>query len=79
LLETVRVYSLEKLGGGTDYRMTMMRTTAFFHSLFQPFSSEDSLQLAIDGQGNSIQMPANTRDNRDPVPDRRKVGLQRPR
>ncbi|MBY2995881.1 helix-turn-helix transcriptional regulator [Rhizobium leguminosarum] len=51
LLETVRVYSLEKLGGGTDYRMTMRRTTAFFHSLFQPFSSEDSLQLAIDGLG----------------------------
>ncbi|NKK33445.1 AAA family ATPase [Rhizobium leguminosarum bv. viciae] len=49
LLETVRVYSLEKLGGGTDYRMTMRRTTAFFHSLFRPFSSEDSLRSAIDG------------------------------
>ena len=51
LLETVRVYSLEKLGGGTEYRMTMRRTTAFFHSLFRPFSSEDSLRLAIDGLG----------------------------
>jgi non-specific serine/threonine protein kinase len=51
LLETVRVYSLEKLGGGTDFRMTMRRTTAFFHSLFRPFSSEDSLRLAIDALG----------------------------
>ncbi|PZM14914.1 ATP-binding protein [Rhizobium tubonense] len=51
LLETVRVYSLEKLGLGADYRLTMRRIAAFFESFFQPFSNENSLQVAIEGLG----------------------------
>ncbi|TAX43825.1 LuxR family transcriptional regulator [Rhizobium leguminosarum] len=51
LLETVRVYSLEKLGVGADYRMTMRRSAAFFQSFFRPFSNENSLQVAIEGLG----------------------------
>lgn len=48
LLETVRVYALEKLGSGAEYRVAMQRSTTFFRLFFQPFSSESSLQAAIE-------------------------------
>ncbi len=51
LLETVRVYSLEKLGTGADYHVTMRRCVAFFASFFQPFSNESSLHAAIEHLG----------------------------
>ncbi len=51
LLETVRVYSLEKLGAGADYRLTMQRSAEFFRSFFQPFSNANSLQVAIERLG----------------------------
>ncbi|MBX5193507.1 AAA family ATPase [Rhizobium sp. NZLR3b] len=51
LLETVRVYSLEKLGVGADYQRTMRRSAEFFRSFFQPFSNESSLQVAIERLG----------------------------
>jgi len=51
LLETVRVYSLEKLGTGADYRLTMQRSAEFFRSFFHPFANANSLQVAIERLG----------------------------
>ncbi|KRB55336.1 LuxR family transcriptional regulator [Rhizobium sp. Root708] len=51
LLETVRVYSLEKLGPGADYRLAMQRSAEFFWLFFQPFSNASSLQVAIEHFG----------------------------
>lgn len=51
LLETVRVYSLEKLGARDEFRRTMSRVTKYFLKLFKPFSEERSLQTALDNIG----------------------------
>ncbi|MBY4617237.1 ATP-binding protein [Rhizobium redzepovicii] len=48
LLETVRVYSLEKLGDGEDFRRTMCRMAKHFLKLFQPFSGRRTLSAAIE-------------------------------
>jgi non-specific serine/threonine protein kinase len=51
LLETVRVYALEKLGVRDDFRRTMRRFTKFFLRFFHPFSEERHLQASIDDIG----------------------------
>ncbi|KQV65141.1 winged helix-turn-helix domain-containing protein [Rhizobium sp. Root1220] len=51
LLETVRAYSLDKLGVKEDYRRTMRRFTKYFLKLYRPFSDERELQAAIENTG----------------------------
>ncbi|MGO7485500.1 winged helix-turn-helix domain-containing protein [Rhizobium ruizarguesonis] len=48
LLETVRVYALEKLGARDDFRRAMRRFVKFFLKFFHPFSEKHRLQGAIE-------------------------------
>ncbi|SCB58592.1 non-specific serine/threonine protein kinase [Rhizobium aethiopicum] len=48
LLETVRVYSLEKLGDGEDFRRTMCKVAKHFLKFFKPFSERRTLSAAIE-------------------------------
>jgi non-specific serine/threonine protein kinase len=48
LLETVRVYALEKLGDKGEHRRAMCRLAKYCISLFRPFSEERHLQAAIE-------------------------------
>jgi non-specific serine/threonine protein kinase len=48
LLETVRVYSLEKLADSGEHGRAMRRLGEFCLALFAPFAKEDGLQAAID-------------------------------
>ncbi len=51
LLETVRVYSLEKLDDSGEYDKAIRRLAEFCVGLFAPFSKEGELQTAIDDLG----------------------------
>ena len=51
LLETVRVYSFEKLTESGEHGRIVRRLTDFCVSLFAPFAREDELQAAIDDLG----------------------------
>ena len=48
LLDTVRVYSLEKLAGGGEREEVMRRLAKFYLTLFAPFGFASQLQAAID-------------------------------
>lgn len=48
LLETVRMYSLEKLAISQEYQQAMRRLVDFCSELFAPFAIESQLQAAID-------------------------------
>jgi non-specific serine/threonine protein kinase len=48
LLETVRVYSFEKLAESGEHGQAMPRLTEFYLALFAPFAIESRLQAAID-------------------------------
>ena len=51
LLETVRVYSLEKLAASGEHGRAMRRLAEFCLILFAPFAIESELQAAIDDLG----------------------------
>ncbi len=51
LLETVRVYSLEKLAASQENDDAMRRFVEYYVSLFAPFVRDDQLQAAIDNLG----------------------------
>ncbi|MEQ1953821.1 ATP-binding protein [Mesorhizobium yinganensis] len=51
LLETVRVYSHEKLADSGEHGQALRRLAEFCLALFAPFSKEDGLQGAIDDLG----------------------------
>ncbi|MFI0846592.1 ATP-binding protein [Mesorhizobium sp. IMUNJ 23232] len=61
LLETVRVYSYEKLVAGGEEGRALRRLSAFCLSLFAPFASETALQSAIDDLGRYIREVDNLR------------------
>lgn len=51
LLETVRVYAMEKLADSGEQSDVQRRHAQFYTSLFRPFGTEDQLQTALDGIG----------------------------
>jgi non-specific serine/threonine protein kinase len=51
LLETVRVYAMEKLVDAGEQRDVFRRHAQFYTALFRPFGAEDQLQTALDGIG----------------------------
>lgn len=51
LLETVRIYSLEKLSDGGERGPALCRLAEYCLALFAPFASESELQSAIDNLG----------------------------
>lgn len=51
LLETVRVYAMEKLVDAGERSGALHRHARYYTALFQPFGSEDQLQTALDGIG----------------------------
>jgi non-specific serine/threonine protein kinase len=48
LLETVRVYAMEKLVGAGEQREARRRHAEFYTDKFRPFGAEDRLQAALD-------------------------------
>lgn len=51
LLETVRVYAMEKLVDAGEQRNVLHRHAQYYMALFRPFGAEDQLQTALDGIG----------------------------
>jgi non-specific serine/threonine protein kinase len=51
LLETVRVYAMEKLVAAGEQRDVLRRHALFYMALFQPFGAADRLQWALDHIG----------------------------